>query len=287
MGTKGGIFHSDFKPLPYWWEAWRPREEAPSDPPPATDVAIIGGGYGGLNTALELARNGIDSTVFEANDFGFGASTRSGGAVSAGINLGKGLGGRKWGGDETARAALVNALLGDGSQSFNLLADIIEREKIECFYERSGRFIGAYTAKHYQGLADKLALFNEQSDAHATMVPRERQREEIDSGFYHGGMLVERSAKLHPSLYYGGLLAACRRHKIQLVSRCCVSRIEGRRDAFTLTTQRGTVRSKHVVVATNGYTGDATPQLKRRIIPVASHIIATEELPADLARSLI
>ncbi len=287
MDTKGGIFHSDFKPLPYWWEAWRPREEAPSDPPPATDVAIIGGGYGGLNTALELARNGIDSTVFEANDFGFGASTRSGGAVSAGINLGKGLGGRKWGGDEAARAALVNALLGDGSQSFNLLADIIEREKIECFYERSGRFIGAYTAKHYQGLADKLALFNEQSDAHATMVPRERQREEIDSGFYHGGMLVERSAKLHPSLYYGGLLAACRRHKIQLVSRCCVSRIEGRRDAFTLTTQRGTVRSKHVVVATNGYTGDATPQLKRRIIPVASHIIATEELPADLARSLI
>ncbi len=47
------------------------------------------------------------------------------------------------------------------------------------------------------------------------------------------------------------------------------------------------MRAKHVVVATNGYTGDATPQLKRRIIPVASHIIATEELPADLARSLI
>ena len=143
MDTKGGLFHPDFKPLPYWWEAWRPREEAPGDPPAATDVAIIGGGYGGLNAALELARNGIDSTVFEANDFGFGASTRSGGAISAGINLGKGFSGRKWGGDDAARSALVNALLGDGSQSFNLLADIIEREKIECFYERSGRFIGA------------------------------------------------------------------------------------------------------------------------------------------------
>jgi len=42
-----------------------------------------------------------------------------------------------------------------------------------------------------------------------------------------------------------------------------------------------------VVIATNGYTGDVTPQLKRRLIPVASHIIATEELPADLAASLI
>jgi glycine/D-amino acid oxidase-like deaminating enzyme len=287
MDAKGGIFHPDFKPLPYWWEAWRPREEEPIDPPAATDVAIIGGGYGGLNAALELARNGIESTVFEANDFGFGASTRSGGAVSAGINLGKGLGGRKWQGDEAARAALVNALLGDGSQSFSLLEDIIKRENIECFYERRGRFIGAYTAKHYQGLADKLALFNERSDAHAVMVPRERQREEIASDFYHGGMLVERSAKLHPSLYYGGLLAACRRQKIQLAARCGVLRIEGRRDAFTLSTSRGTVRAKQVVVATNGYTGNVTPQLKRRLIPVASHIIATEVLPADLAKNLI
>ena len=41
------------------------------------------------------------------------------------------------------------------------------------------------------------------------------------------------------------------------------------------------------VIATNGYTGDATPQLKRKLIPVASHIIATEELPEGLAKSLI
>lgn len=52
-------------------------------------------------------------------------------------------------------------------------------------------------------------------------------------------------------------------------------------------TGRGTVEAGDVVIATNGYTGDATPKLKRRIIPVASHIIATEELPPDLAQSLI
>jgi glycine/D-amino acid oxidase-like deaminating enzyme len=47
------------------------------------------------------------------------------------------------------------------------------------------------------------------------------------------------------------------------------------------------VRAKQVVIATNGYTSDLTPQLKRRLIPVASHIIATEELPEDLAKALI
>jgi glycine/D-amino acid oxidase-like deaminating enzyme len=47
------------------------------------------------------------------------------------------------------------------------------------------------------------------------------------------------------------------------------------------------VQAAEVVIATNGYTGDLTPQLKRRIVPIASHIIATEELPSALAASLI
>jgi glycine/D-amino acid oxidase-like deaminating enzyme len=46
------------------------------------------------------------------------------------------------------------------------------------------------------------------------------------------------------------------------------------------------VRAKQIIIATNGYTGDVMPQLKRRLIPVASHIIATEALSPDLAVSL-
>ena len=56
---------------------------------------------------------------------------------------------------------------------------------------------------------------------------------------------------------------------------------------WRIATSRGEIEAGDVVIATNGYTGDATPQLKRRLIPLASHIIATEELPPDLARSLI
>jgi len=54
-----------------------------------------------------------------------------------------------------------------------------------------------------------------------------------------------------------------------------------------VTTDRGEVAAREVVIATNGYTGDVTPALKRRVLPVASHIIATEELPPELAASLI
>lgn len=283
MPGERDIYATDFKALPYWWEAWRPQETASPDLPKATDVAIVGGGYAGLNAALELHRNGIGAVVLEANDLGFGASTRSGGAVSGGINLGKGLGGRK-GGD---RDALVAALLGDGAASFALIEDIIQREKIECFWRRSGRFIGCATKQHYDDLAAKVEFYNKGADASASMVPRERQHEEIASDYYQGGMVVERSGQLHPSLYYGGLLAACRRAEVVLSPRTPVQRIVGERGAFRVETSRGVLQAKEVVIATNGYTGAATPQFRRKLIPVASHIIATEELDSKLAASLI
>jgi glycine/D-amino acid oxidase-like deaminating enzyme len=287
--TADSVFHPDFVPRPYWWEAWAPRaDDAPADLPAKTSVAIVGGGYAGLNAALELARGGVESVVLEAQDFGFGASTRNGGAVSGGINLGKGLGAKRDAGQEAARARMVAALLADGSASFALIEDIIRRERIECCWVRSGRFTGAYTRRHYAELARKLDLLNEKADAQAEMLPKERQHEEIASDFYHGGMLVRRSGKLHPALYYKGLLDACRRHKpIRLCSRVSVDRIEGSRGRWRLATSRGELAADEVVIATNGYTGPATPRLRRRLIPVASHIIATEELPPDLAASLI
>ena len=119
------------------------------------------------------------------------------------------------------------------------------------------------------------------------MVPRERQREEIDSGYYHGGMVVERSGKLHPALYYKGLLDACRRRAVAVCANAAVGRIVRTGNGWRVETSRGDVSAGDVVIATNGYTGDLTPALRRRVVPIASHIIATEELPPDLAGSLI
>ena len=54
------IFHKDFKTMPWWWEWWHPSNELSQDPPLKTDVLVVGAGYGGLSTALELARSGAD-----------------------------------------------------------------------------------------------------------------------------------------------------------------------------------------------------------------------------------
>ncbi len=277
------ILHRDFQPEPYWWEAYRPVAGELVEVPKRARVAIVGGGYAGLSTALELAKQGIDAVVLEANELGFGASTRNGGAVSGGVNVGKSFSGRAADLDPER----AGRLLSDAADAFALVDRLIDNERIDCFWEKPGRFVGAWTRRHFDAQQQRLALLNATARSGAYMVPRAHQREEIASDYYHGGMVVERSGKLHPALYYKGLLEACRRRGVALCANAAVGHIARSGSAWRVETSRGEVSAGEVVIATNGYTGALTPTLRRRIVPIASHIIATEELPPDLARSLI
>jgi glycine/D-amino acid oxidase-like deaminating enzyme len=281
--VRAGIFHPDFQPRPYWWEAYMPVAGELAPVPGEARVAIVGGGYAGLAASLELAKCGVEAVVLEAGALGIGASTRNGGAVSGGVNIGKSFSGR------AAEVAPERAerLLSDAADAFSLIERLIAEEAIDCFWQKRGRFVGAWTPKHFAAQERRLAGLNDAAQSGASMVPRERQREEIASDYYYGGMVVERSASLHPALYYKGLLEACRRRDIAVCAEASVERIIANGAGWRVETSRGAVEAGDVVIATNGYTGTVTPALRRRVVPIASHIIATEELPADLAASLI
>ncbi len=277
------IYHPDFKAMPYWWEAYMPTAQDPLDVPTRVRVAIVGGGYAGLSTALEAAKHGVDCVVLEAAELGFGASTRNGGGVSGGVNIGKSFSGKTL----DPASARAQAVLADGGDAFALIERLIAEHGIDCHWQKTGRFVGAWTPTHFAGQAKKLELLNEAARSEAYMVPRERQREEMASDYYYGGMVVERSANLHPALYFKGLLDACRARGVPVCARASVTGIVEHGGGWRVETTRGAVQADEVVIATNGYTGDVTPELKRRVVPLASHIIATEELPPDLAASLI
>ena len=281
--ARAGIFHPDFVPEPYWWEAYRPEVGELVDVPRAARVAIVGGGYAGLAAALELSRHGIDGVVLEQGALGVGASTRNGGSVSGGVNIGKSFSGRPAAvdGDKAHR------LLSDASDAFSLIERLIDEEAIECSWKKRGRFVGAWTPKHYASQEARLRSLNEDAASGARMVPPEQQREEIASDYYYGGMVVERSASLHPALYYKGLLDACRRRGVTVSAAAAVEKIAPEGAGWRVATERGTLTAGDVVIATNGYTGGLTPALRRRVVPIASHIIATEPLAPDFAQSLI
>jgi glycine/D-amino acid oxidase-like deaminating enzyme len=76
----------------------------------------------------------------------------------------------------------------------------------------------------------------------------------------------------------------CSRARVKTVHP--LQRFNGKR-GFSLQTERGTLTAEHVLVATAGYTGDATPALKKKIIPIGSFVIASEPLPEHVLRGLI
>ena len=176
-------------------------------------------------------------------------------------------------------AANKAAFLGSGIDSLNTLIDIIGREKIDCGLITNGRFTGAWTPKHYDDQASKVEMFNKYADVGAEMIPRERVREMMASDYYYGGMYVKRGGHLHPARYYKGLLEAAHGLGAILCGNVEAERMEKTGTGWRVLTAKGPIACREVVIATNGYTGDLTPKLKMRVVPVASHIIATEELP--------
>lgn len=277
------IFHDDFKPTPYWWEFAAPKQGENEDPPARADVLVVGGGYAGLNAALELKRRGADVTVIEAGAFGQGASTRNAGHVSSGSNLGKPPSSAA----DSPAIRLVGesgyrAMLEEAAGSFDHLTGLIEREAIECDWRLSGRFVGALTPDHFCRLAAKHS-----SDRGAHVIEPADQREEIGSDFYCGGVVFERSGQLNPARYHRGLLEACARAGVTLIADCPATAIERKSPGFVVKTPRGDIAADAVFVGTNGYTGRLEPWLRRRVIPLGSYIIATEPLGEERARTLI
>jgi len=279
MALHSALLAPGFKTTPWWWEAAEPPKRDTTLPDHA-GVAVVGGGYAGLSAALTLARLGHEVAVLDAERIGWGASSRNGGMVSGGLKVASGAL-EKHHGKEGARAIALAA-----AASFPFIEETIAREGIACDYVRCGRFVPAWTPRHYDALAARAEFIAEVTGLPTRMLPRERQREALGSDHYHGGMIAEASGSLHPGKYARGLAEAAERAGARLVDGVRVGGIRHEGSGFRLSTDRGEMRAEAVLVATNGYSRDgrgtsAMPWLARRLIPVGSYIIATEEIPAE------
>jgi glycine/D-amino acid oxidase-like deaminating enzyme len=270
------IFTSDFKAMPYWWER-TPRPRLAVAPLPDTvDVAVVGSGYTGLSAALEIARGGRSVLVLDAEDAGWGCSTRNGGQISTSVMPGY---------DELARrhgSAAAAAILREGQSALAWIGDLVAREGIDCDFAVPGRFHAAHSQRHYERLAHAAANQPKGLEVPAHVVPRAEQRRELGTGVYYGGVVYEKHACLDPGRFHHGLLQRVLAAGASVIAHCPVTAIERDGQSLRLATAQGAVRARDVVVATNGYTGGLTPWLRRRVIPIGSYIIATEPLDKEV-----
>ena len=268
-------FCPDYKLASYWLDA-APLAALPVLGLPAEiDVAIVGAGYTGLIAALTCARAGRGVVVLDAEDAGFGCSTRNGGQCGASLKIGF---------DELAgrygkpRAV---ALYGEALASLEFLTGFVEAESIACDYKHCGRFTGAHAPGHYEDMARRFDTNRRELGIECHVVPRGEQHAEIGSDAYYGGGVIPGHTSLDPAEYHRGLLERVLAADATVHPHTAVVGIE--RDGgggFTVTTPRGRLRAGAVIIATNGYTNTlgALPDLSRRVIPIGSYMIATEPL---------
>lgn len=264
----------------YWLEGLPAPEIAIEPLPEQVDVLVIGAGYTGLNAAIETARGGLSTLVLDAGEPGHGCSTRNGGQISTSVKpslaqLGKRVG--------PERATAIRA---EGRDALEWIEQRIRDEGIDCDFRRCGRFHAAHTPEKFEDLCREAERLQREEAVELDIVPRDQQHREIGSDAYHGGIVYTRHASVHPARLHRGLLASARQSGALVLAYCAVTALARRGDWHELQTQRGVVRARKVIVATNGYTGAGLPWFQRRVIPIGSYIIATEPLPSSLVDRL-
>jgi glycine/D-amino acid oxidase-like deaminating enzyme len=274
------LFSPDFESRSYWLDICEQVEVPSRELPAEADVIVIGAGYTGLNAALQTAREGLSTLVVDAGTAGSGCSMRNGGQVSTSIKPGYETLKRRYG------DAVAVALFQEGQASLDYLKQLDRDEGLDCGLREVGRFHGAHLPKFYAKLAGECEAPHKVLKTDAYMVPKSEMASELGTDAYHGGIVYPHHCSINVGKYHPTLLARVLAANALVMENCPAVSIEREANGFLVTTAMGRVRAEKVIVATNGYSGALSPYHRRRIIPIGSYVIATEEIAPPLVDRL-
>src|SRR3984885_13772889 len=143
--------------------------------PEMTDVAVIGAGFTGLSAARTLAKRGAKVAVLESQTIGWGASSRNGGMVLTGMELGVNKLISMYGRELTKRMYAASLA------SMDCVEQIVREEKIDCDFSRCGHLEVACKQKHFDDYTRQSEVIELEFDHKLRVVPRHELSAEIGS----------------------------------------------------------------------------------------------------------
>lgn len=274
--------HTENYPLSYYYSTLNyHRRYARLEQKLTADICIVGGGFTGVATALELAERGYKVVLLEARKIGWGASGRNGGQLIRGI--GQNL--------ESFRKNIgqegIDAITAMGFEANEIVIERVKKYQIDCDLTL-GYCDLASKAKHLQSLsADYQALKASGYPYDIRLLDQHQVREQVvNSANYIGGLEDMGSGHLHPLNLCTGEAEAAANIGVQIYEESAVVNIE-HGEHVKLTTAHGQVTAGKVVLAGNAYLSDLAPQISAKILPAGSYIIATEPLTDAQASGLL
>lgn len=260
-----------------YYEATVERPSFADRLPRRARVAVVGGGYAGLATALGLAERGVDGIVLlEAERIGAGASGRNGGFVFAGYSLGEAELLRRVG-VERARALYART-----TAAVELIRARLRRYAIAADQVEAG-VLWVNWFRDPERLRRRQRLLAEVFGAHWPELDRAALAAHVRSARYHGALLEPNGFHLHPLKYALGLAQAAQALGVVLRERQRVLRLRRVESGWRLVLDAGVLDAEQVVLACGGYLGRLEPRLARAMLPIATYVMVTEALGERLA----
>ena len=272
---------ADASHVPYWLD--HPAAPEPLPPLAGTeqaDLAVIGGGFSGLWTALlakerDPRRNVV---LVEGRKIAWGGTGRNGGFCSASITHGLGNGLERFPGE-------IGTLERLGRENLEQIEQAISRYGIDCDFARTGDLSVATQPWQLDELL-QAAQDASQFGIRLDVLDADQVRAEVNSPTYLGGLWDrDGCATVDPARLAWGLRRACLAAGVRIYEHTPVTAIgnEGRRGRLALTTRGGRVLADRVALAAGAF-APLLRSLRYYVVPVYDYVLMTRPLsPAQLA----
>jgi len=262
-----------FQEKSYWMTT---RNYSPGEPLQEdidVDVAIVGGGFTGLSSAYHIkkAEPNLRVALLENQIIGFGASGRNGGFNMTLFGLTLSITALRFGKQKAKEAHHYM------ERAVDYLKELIGELKIDCDYEHPGFLRVATSEKYKKRILHEIKLAHELGLEGIEWLEKDQAREQVQSPMYLGAWWEPRCGILNPAKLAWGWVDVIRPLGVEIFENSPVLEIARENGKVRLDTPNGSVRADKVVMATNAWS-HFFKQLKRKQIPVWTHIVMTEPL---------
>ena len=243
------------------------------------DVAIVGGGYTGLSTALHCAERGLSVQVLEAKHIGYGGSGRNVGLVNAAVWLPPAKVRERLGphyGDRFLRRF---------SEGPSIVFDLIERHQVRCEATETGTIHAAHGPSGWDDLKGRHAEWQRLGEP-VDLLDRNEVAEIVGTTVFHGGLLDHRAGTINPMGYCRGLARAASGAGARISTGVRVQELDRVDGTWHVRTDAGDILAKAVVLGTNAYTDELWPGLKDVFTMIHYLQLATGPLGPDAGHIL-
>jgi len=252
------------------------------------DVCIVGGGFSGVSTALELSERGFKVALLEAQRIGWGATGRNGGQIIGGygeaLSKGSSAFAKKYG------SQAAQSIWGMGIECVDIIRERVEKYNIDCDL-KWGYFDAAMKPREMRDLEQVQQEFEDNKYPHKmTLVDQAGMADIMGTERYIGGMINEGYGHCQVLDLCKGEARVAETLGAQIFEQSAATNIEyGKKP--TVHTAKGSVSADFVVLCGNAYTSQLTPKLvpklSKYILPASSYVMATEPLSDELAKDVM